>query len=191
MDKLVDKIWKQPNHEEVITLGDTSNEDFPVQPPIKNIEVVFLDSSESTQNTGNQITQDNDGAPAIIQEEMTADVPPLSTADVPPVNTDEEHAPPQSRLQKAPSQASTRATFITPMNFNSVKFLDDGGMLWGSHQSPGIPMSTPSLKLIMYLIELSLSYLVCCVMLTLLRMKLIWELTLWTDLTGTCRYRLT
>ena len=43
----------------------------------------------------------------------------------------------------------------------------------------------------MYLIELSLSYLVCCVMLTLLRMKLIWELTLWTDLTGTCRYRLT
>ena len=120
MDKLVDKIWKQPNHEEVITLGDSSNEDFHVQPPIKKIEAVFLDSSESTQNTGNQITQDNDGTPAIIQEEMTADIPLL--------NTDEDHAPPQSRLQKAPSQASTQATFITPMNFNSVKILDDGGM---------------------------------------------------------------
>ena len=56
MDKLVDKIWKGQNHEDVITLGDSSNEDFPVQPPNKKIEVVFLDSSKSTR-----ITQDNDG----------------------------------------------------------------------------------------------------------------------------------
>ena len=34
-DKIVDKMWKRPGHEEVIILGDSSTEDFPVQPPIK------------------------------------------------------------------------------------------------------------------------------------------------------------
>ena len=95
MDKIVNKIWKKPNHADVTTLDDSLTEDFPVQPPIKQIEVAYLDSSESTHNTGNQIIQDNDGTPAIIQEEMTADIPPG--------NTDEEHAP----LSTSPAKSST------------------------------------------------------------------------------------
>ena len=82
MEKIIDKIWKQPNHEEVITLVDSSTEDFPIQPPIRQIEVVFLDSSENTQNTGTQDgtqdnigTQDNDGRATTIQDEITTNLP--------------------------------------------------------------------------------------------------------------------
>ena len=60
MDRIVNKIWKQPNHEDVTTLDDSSTEDFPVQPSIKQIEVEYLDSSEGTNNSDNQNTQDNE-----------------------------------------------------------------------------------------------------------------------------------
>ena len=112
LEKIIDKIWKQPSYEEVITLGDSSTEDFPIQPPIRQIEVVFLDSSQNMQNTG---TQDNDGvqnidgSPAAIQEEITADMPP--------VNTDEEHAPTSA------SPAKSSISSIHPNDFyNSDEF---------------------------------------------------------------------
>ena len=127
MDKIVNKIWRHPNHENVTTLDDSSTEDFPVQPPIKQIEVVYLDSSESTHNTGNQIIQDNDETPAIIQEEMTADIPPA--------NTDEQHAPPSTSPAKSSISSLHASNF-----YNPDEFFDDGGMWWGSHQSPRIYM---------------------------------------------------
>ena len=56
MDLIVSKIWQQPNHEQITTttIEDSSTEDYPVQPPIKKIEVVYLDSSESTNNKPRQ-----------------------------------------------------------------------------------------------------------------------------------------
>ena len=109
MDKIVNNICKQPNHEDVTTLDDSSTDDFPVQPPIKQIEVVYLDSSESAHNTGNQIIQDNDGTPAIIQEEMTADIAPG--------NTDEEHAPLSTSPAKSPISSLHASDFYNPDEF--------------------------------------------------------------------------
>ena len=53
IDKTVEKTWKSPGHDEVIILGDISTEDFPVQPQIKQIEVVFLGRKHAKHgNTG-------------------------------------------------------------------------------------------------------------------------------------------
>ena len=127
LEKIIDKIWKQPSHEEVINLGDSSTEDFPIHSPIRQIDVVFLDSSENTQNTGTQdkdVTQDNDGthevdettdndgvqnidgSPAAIQEEITADMPP--------VNTDEE-----------PASASPAKSSISSIHLNDFYNSDE------------------------------------------------------------------
>ena len=67
IDKRVKKIWQQkPDHEALqatTTLDDSSTEDYPVQPPIKKVELVYLDSTESTENTGEQ-----DDSQAVNQE---------------------------------------------------------------------------------------------------------------------------
>ena len=39
LDKILDKIWNQPNHEST-TLDNSSADDFPIQRPIRQIEVV-------------------------------------------------------------------------------------------------------------------------------------------------------
>ena len=54
--KLVKKIYQQPIHEQnqATTLDDSSADDYPVLPPIKQIEVVYLDSTKSTANIGEQ-----------------------------------------------------------------------------------------------------------------------------------------
>ena len=35
IDKIVTKIWQRPNHEQTVTIDESSTDDFPVQPPIK------------------------------------------------------------------------------------------------------------------------------------------------------------
>ena len=109
MDKLVNKIRKQPNHEDVTILIGSSTEDFPVQPPINQIEVVYLDSSEGTNNTGNQNTQDNETTPAIIPQDMTAGNPP--------VNTEEEHAPQSTSPAKSSISSLHTSDFYNPEEF--------------------------------------------------------------------------
>ena len=54
MDKFVTKILQQPDSEQVqaTTLDDSPTDYFPVQLPLKQIEVVYLDSTESTGNIG-------------------------------------------------------------------------------------------------------------------------------------------
>ena len=102
--KIVEKIWKSPGHDEVTILGESSTEDFPVQPPIKQIEVVFLDSSENTQNTGTQDETTNQAeTPAITGNELTSDNPNA--------NTDEERAP----LSTSPTKSSISS--IHPNDF--------------------------------------------------------------------------
>ena len=50
LNKIVDKILTQPNHES-IELENSSTDDFPVQPPIRQIEVVYLDTTPSENNS--------------------------------------------------------------------------------------------------------------------------------------------
>ena len=80
-----------------------------MQPPIKQIEVVYLDLSEGKNNTGNQNTQDNEETPAIIPEDMTADNPPA--------NTDEEHAPPSASPAKSSISSLHASDFYNPDEF--------------------------------------------------------------------------
>ena len=49
LDKIVDKIWNQSNHEST-ALNNSSADDFPIQPPIRQIEVVYLDKTTSKNN---------------------------------------------------------------------------------------------------------------------------------------------
>ena len=81
MDKNVNKIWNQPNHE-YTSIDNSSAEDFPIQPPIKQIEIVYHDSttSENTNNADIPIinisednTANNPDAPAV---ELTENKPP-------------------------------------------------------------------------------------------------------------------
>ena len=124
LEKTIDKTWKQQSHEEVITLDDSTTEDFPIQPPIRQIEVVFLDSSENMENTGihdndgtheidettdNDRVENIDGSPAAIQEEITADMPP--------VNTDKEHAPASSSPAKSSISSIQANNFYDPDEF--------------------------------------------------------------------------
>ena len=96
MDKIVPKIWKQPNHE-VTTKDDSSTEDFPVQRPIKKIEVVYLDATTSTDHTTNL------DVPIV---EITDDIRPANEEE-PPVNNEEspankeEHRTPATSLSKS------------------------------------------------------------------------------------------
>ena len=110
IDKIVEKIWKSPGHDEVVILGDSSTEDFPVQPPIKQIEVVFLDSSEKTQNTGTQNETTNQAeTPAITGIGLTSDNPNA--------NTDEEHAPLSTSPTKSSISSIHHNDFYNPDEF--------------------------------------------------------------------------
>ena len=85
LDKIVNKIWNQPNHER--TLDNSSADDFPIQPPIRQIEVVYLDTTTSDNTT-------NADVPVVdLIEDITAnhpDVPMVELPeDIPPINNDE------------------------------------------------------------------------------------------------------
>ena len=114
MDRIVTNIWKQPNPEEVTTIDDSSNEDFP-QPPIKNIEVVYPDSSENTPTIDNTNVDANEDVPIEAQE-----------ADL-PVN-DEDHTTATTSLAKSSISTIHASDFYNQDDFMYLKFLNDGGV---------------------------------------------------------------
>ena len=96
LDKIVDKIWNQPNHEST-ALDNSSADDFPIQPPIRQIEVVYLDTTTSGNNT-------NADVPIVeLIEDTPADHP-----DVPMVELTEVTPPPNAKLQKDESPKETQ-----------------------------------------------------------------------------------
>ena len=91
LDKIVEKIWNQSNHEST-ALDNSSADDFPIQPPIRQIEVVYLDTTTSENNT-------NADAPTVeLIEDTPADHP-----DVPMVELSEDTPPPNAELPKIES----------------------------------------------------------------------------------------
>ena len=133
IDKIVVKIWNQPNHGNT-DIDNSSVDDFPIQPPIKQIEVVYLDSTTS-ENTNNaeipivNISEDNTAnnpdAPVV---ELTEDTPPsnnnvLTTneatkekEDDPPAN-DEEHKTPDTSPAKNSISSIHTSDFYNPDEF--------------------------------------------------------------------------
>ena len=86
LDKIVNKIWNQPNHESK-TLDKSSADDFPIQPPIRQIEVVYLDTTASDNTTNRDVP-----VVGLIEDTTTnhLDVPMVELSeDTPPINNDE------------------------------------------------------------------------------------------------------
>ena len=135
-DKLVEKIWSQPNHEST-GLEMSSTEDFPIQPPIKKVEVVYLDSTTSEiANTADTtiITISEDNSENIMDEPATE---PASVNDHPndhqvqntndtndtndiattmPAN-DEEHKSPSTSPAKSSISSLHTSDFFNPEEF--------------------------------------------------------------------------
>ena len=109
LDKIVNDIWSQPSHER-ITIDNSSADDFPIQPPIRKIEVVYLDTTTS-ENTTNA-----DVPVAIPVEETTAqhldipvvelseDTPPIENNELPRDEPIENNEPPRNVAPKNPEQ---------------------------------------------------------------------------------------
>ena len=91
LNKIVDKIWNQQDHEST-ALDNSSADNFPIQPPIRQIEVVYLDTTTSENNT-------NADAPIV---ELTEDTP-AEHPDVPMVELPEDTASPNAELPKVES----------------------------------------------------------------------------------------
>ena len=104
MDKIVSKIRKQPTHE-VIIKDDSSTEDFPIQPPIKKIEVVYLDTT----------TSDNTTNPDVPIVEITDDTPPAN--EEPPANNEEPPANEEEHRTPATSPAKSSMSSIHASDF--------------------------------------------------------------------------
>ena len=135
-DKLVEKIWSQPNHEST-GLEMSSKEDFPIQPPIKKVEVVYLDPTTSEiANTADTtiITISEDNSENIMDEPATE---PASVNDHPndhhvqntndtndtndiatttPAN-DEEHKSPSTSPAKSSISSLHTSDFFNPEEF--------------------------------------------------------------------------
>ena len=88
LDKIVDKIWNQPNHERT-TFDNSSADDFPIQPPIRQIEVVNLDTTTSDNTTNADVhvvdlIEDNTtNHPDVPMVEMSEDIPPINNDELP------------------------------------------------------------------------------------------------------------
>ena len=86
LDKIVNKIWNQPNHEST-TLDNSSADNFPIQPTIRQIEVVYLDTTTPDNTT-------NADVPMVdLIEDTTANHPDKPMVelpeDIPLINNDE------------------------------------------------------------------------------------------------------
>ena len=83
LDENVDKIWNQPNQEST-ALDNSSADDFPTQPPIRQIEVVYLDTTTCEDNTNadvpiaDLIEDTPAGHPDVPRVEVTEDTSPLT-----------------------------------------------------------------------------------------------------------------
>ena len=128
-DKLVEKIWSQPNHEST-GLEMSSTEDFPIQPPIKKVEVVYLDSTTSEiANTADTtiITISEVNSENILDEQAPVNDHPNDhqvqdtndTNDVAittPAN-DEEHKSPSTSPAKSSISSLHTSDFFNPEEF--------------------------------------------------------------------------
>ena len=135
LDKLVEKIWSQPNHEST-GLEVSSTEDFPIQPPIKKVEVVYLDSTTSENaNTADTtiITISEDNSENILDEPATETAVNDHTNDHQVQNTndtndtndiatatpanDEEHKTPSTSPTKSSISSLHTSDFFNPEEF--------------------------------------------------------------------------
>ena len=133
-DKLVEKIWSQPNHEST-GLEMSSTEDFPIQPPIKKVEVVYLDSTTSEiANTADTtiITISEDNSENILDKQAPINDHPnandhqvLNTNDTSVTNdlatttpaNDEEHKSPSTSPAKSSISSLHTSDFFNPEEF--------------------------------------------------------------------------
>ena len=84
IDTMVSNIWQQQPIRKIVqatsTLDDSSTDEYSVQPPIKKIEVVYLNSTGSTANSGeHENTETASQAPdGTSQDEMKEEHKPVS-----------------------------------------------------------------------------------------------------------------
>ena len=96
LDKIFDKIWNQPNLEST-ALDNSSADDFPIQPPIRQIEVVYLETTTSETNRNADVPIGE------LIKDTPADHP-----DVPVVELTEDTPPPNAELPKNESPKETQ-----------------------------------------------------------------------------------
>ena len=95
LDKIVKKIWNQPSNEST-TLDNSSADDFPIQPPIRQIEVVYLDTTISDNTTNadvpvvDLIEEDTANHPDVPMVELPEDTPPINNNELPMDETPKE-----------------------------------------------------------------------------------------------------
>ena len=151
LDKIV-KIWNQPNHEST-TLNNSSADDFPIQPPIRQIEVVYLDTTTSDNTTNadvpvvDLIEETTSNHPDVPMVELPEDTPPSNNNELPMDETpkeiqeeppihEEEHKTPATSPAKS-SKSSIHAISIIKTNFKGLKIPIGGGVWCGWHHSLG------------------------------------------------------
>ena len=125
LDKIVNKIWNQPNHEST-TLDNSSADDFPIQPPIRQIEVVYLDTTTSDNTT-------NADVPVVdLIEDTTANHPDASMVelpeDTPPINNELPMDETPKEIQEEPQiheeEHKTPAWSPTKSSISSIHISD-------------------------------------------------------------------
>ena len=125
LDKIVTKNWNRPNYESA-TLDNSSADDFPIQPPIRQIEVVYLDTTTSDTTT-------NAGIPVIdLIEDTTANHPDVQMVelpeDTPPSNNELPMDETPKEIQEEPpiheEEHKTPATSPTKSSISSIHMSD-------------------------------------------------------------------
>ena len=109
LDKIVNNIWSQPSHER-ITIDNSSADDFPIQPPIRKIEVVYLDTTTSENTTNADVPVANPAEETTAQHsdipvvELSEDTPPIENNELPRDELIENNEPPRNVTPKNPEQ---------------------------------------------------------------------------------------
>ena len=109
IDKIVNKIWSQPSHER-ITIDNSSADDFPIQPPIRKIEVVYLDTTTSENTTNADVPVANLAEETTAQHsdipvvELSEDTPPIENNEPPRDEPIENTEPPRNVTPRDPEQ---------------------------------------------------------------------------------------
>ena len=116
------KIWQQPNHEQVTTAtpDDNSAHDYQVQPPIKKIEIVYLDSTGSMDKLDDQVVTptSNQAPPETPQLEMEEKQPSKQAPpETPQTDMEEEHETLSTSQRRAQFPACMPAISTILKNF--------------------------------------------------------------------------
>ena len=125
LDKILDRIWNQPHHEST-TLDNSSADDFPIQPPIRSVEVVYLDTTTSDNTNAdvpgvNLIEYNNANHSEIPLVELSEDTPRIINDETP---RDEAHKDMQEQPPTDEEEHKTPATSTAKSSISSIHMSD-------------------------------------------------------------------